>query len=187
MTEIAIVLVVGALLCALQAMRVKRLLVSALWLAGCSALVSVIFFAIGAHEIAVIELSVGAGLVTVLFVLAISIAGEEVIDIRSIIPKPVAWALVIIPTVLLGVMVIPSIGAAPATTEPSFSEVLWQQRGFDALVQSGLIFAAVVGLLGLLAEAKVPVKEKQPVKSAQPQVNAPAQKPVAVATHEVKA
>jgi NADH:ubiquinone oxidoreductase subunit 6 (subunit J) len=183
-----IVLVVGAIGCALLAILTKRLLVSALWLAGCSALVSIIFFAIGAREVAVIELSVGAGLVTVLFVLAISIAGDETIDIRSIIPKPIAWALVIIPIGLLAFMVIPSIGVTPSTTEPPLSVVLWQQRGLDALVQSGLIFAAVVGLMGLLAEAKVPAKEKQPIKAAPQQpASAPAQKPIAVATHEVKA
>ena len=54
-------------------------------------------------------------------------------------------------------MIISSLVSLPATAEPSFSEVLWQQRGLDMLVQSGLMFAAVVGLLGLLAEAKVPV------------------------------
>lgn len=183
-----IVLVAGAIVCALLAILTKRLLVSALWLAGCSALVSIIFFAIGAHEVAVIELSVGAGLVTVLFVLAISIAGGEQIDIRSIVPKPIAWALVILSIGLLAFMVVPSIGVTPSTTEPPLSVVLWQQRGLDALVQSGLIFAAVVGLLGLLAEAKAPAKEKQPVKATQQQpVGTPAQKPVTVVTHEVKA
>ncbi len=180
------VLVIGAIASALFAIRARRLIVSALWLAGCSALVSIIFYVIGAREVAVIELSVGAGLVTVLFVLAISVAGEEKIDLRSFVPKPIAWVLIIGSMGLLALMVIPSIGAVPSTTEPSFSVVLWQQRGLDALVLSGLIFAAVVGLLGLLAEAKVPAREKQLIKSPQPQA-APAQKPVITATPEVKA
>jgi len=53
------------------------LIASALWLAGVSALVSIMCYLLGAYAVAVIELSVGAGLVTVLFVFAISIAGEE--------------------------------------------------------------------------------------------------------------
>ena len=71
-------LIVAALLaCALQAVRGTRLLIAALWLAGASALTALMMFRLGAPEVAVIELSVGAGLVTVLFVFAINIAGEE--------------------------------------------------------------------------------------------------------------
>jgi hypothetical protein len=66
--------------------------------------------------------------------------------------------------------------------------VLWQQRGLDMLVQSGLLFAAVVGMLGLLSEAKVPAKEKKTVPAKEPQASQPAAATaVAHATHEVKA
>ena len=184
-----IVLAIAMLACALQAMRASRLIFAALWLAGCSAFVSILFYLMGAYAVAVIELSVGAGLVTVLFVFAISIAGEETIEARSIIPKPIAWGLVLISIVLLGFMTISSLITLPATTEPSFSDVLWQQRGLDMLVQSGLLFAAVVGMLGLLSEAKVPVKEKQSVKVTPP-ASQPAgtqAAPVTQTVHEVKA
>ena len=69
----------------------KRLLVSALWLAGASALVSLVIYLLGAPGVAVIELSVGAGLVTILFVFAINIAGEEPISRHGLIPRPVSW------------------------------------------------------------------------------------------------
>ena len=105
----------------------------------------------------------GAGLVTVLFVLAISVAGEDPIELKSMIRKPIAWALVLIPIGLLALMILPSIVVAPTTGEPPFAEVMWQQRGLDALVQSGLIFAAVVGLLGLLSDAKVRVTRTRTV------------------------
>ena len=160
------ILVVGAVVGALQAIRAKRLLVSALWLAGCSAMVSILFYAMEAREMAVIELSVGAGLVTVLFVFAISIAGEDTSDVRAFVPKPLAWALVLISIGLLGWMIIPTIGTPIPSAEPSFSEVLWQQRGLDVIVQSGLMFAGIVGLLGLLADAKVPAKETAVQKQA---------------------
>ena len=72
------VLTVAAIfVCALMAVREERLLISALWLAGTSALAALVMYRLGAPEVAVIELSVGAGLVTVLFVFAINIAGED--------------------------------------------------------------------------------------------------------------
>ena len=45
------------------AIRARRLLTSAIWLAGVSALISIVFYLFGARQIVVIELSVGAGLV----------------------------------------------------------------------------------------------------------------------------
>ena len=176
-------LIVAVVVCAFLAMVAKRLLSSALWLAGCSAFVSILFYLMGAAELAVIELSVGAGLVTVLFVLAITVAGEDSGELKAMIRKPIAWALVLIPIGLLAFMIIPSLEIARATGEPAFSEVMWQQRGLDALVQSGLIFAAVVGLLGLLADAKVrvPARAKQPLPTPQAQAGH------SVAVPEVKA
>jgi hypothetical protein len=99
------------------------------------------------------------------------------------IRKPIAWAFVLIPIGLLAFMIIPSLEIARATGEPAFAEVMWQQRGLDALVQSGLIFAAVVGLLGLLADAKVrvPARAKQPLQTPQAQAGH------SVAAPEVKA
>lgn len=186
MSVLFVALTVVMLLCAFMAFRAKQLIVSALWLAGCSAILSLIMYLLGAHVVAVIELSVGAGLVTVLFVFAISIAGDESIEIKSIIPRPIALIIALVSIVLLGFMTLSSLSTLPVTTEPSFSDVLWQQRGLDMLVQSGLLFAAVLGMLGLLAEAKVPVKEKKtvPAKDVQP---ASVVKPASAAVPEVKA
>jgi NADH:ubiquinone oxidoreductase subunit 6 (subunit J) len=176
------------LLCALMAFRAKQLIVSALWLAGCSAILSLLMYLLGAYAVAVIELSVGAGLVTVLFVFAISIAGDETIEIKSIIPRPLALIIALVSVVLLGFMTMSSLVSLPVTTEPaSFSDMLWQQRGLDMLVQSGLLFAAVLGMLGLLSEAKVPVREKKSVPAREPQTSQPVVKPAATAAQEVKA
>ena len=184
------VLCAAMLICAFMAFRTPRLLISALWLAGCSAILSILLYLSGAYQVAVIELSVGAGLVTVLFVFAISIAGDETIEARSIIPKPIALVIALVAIVLLGFMTISSLVTLPATAEASFSEVLWQQRGLDMLVQSGLMFAAVVGLLGLLAEAKAPAHEKQAVKTRESLLSQPAAKVTPATSHtpqEVKA
>ncbi len=165
-------LAAGAVVCAAQAVRAKRLFLSALWLAGVSALVATLLYTHGAHEVAVIELSVGAGLVTVLFVFAISIAGEEAIGARAVIPTPLAWALVIVSLVLLAWMVVPSISVGSPISEPSFTSVLWQDRSLDVLVQIVLIFSGVLGVLGLLAEARSRVEkrvvEQPPAREAQP-------------------
>ena len=55
--------------------------------ADVSASLAALLYALGAHEVAVIELSVGAGLVTVLFVFAINIAGEEPIEIKALVSR----------------------------------------------------------------------------------------------------
>ena len=165
------ILVVGALVCAVLALRVNRLLMAALWLAVSSALLAALFYVMGAPEIGVIELSVGAGLVTVLFVFAISVAGNEPQNMRQLLPRPVSWGLVIAAFALLAWKALPAIGLVPAGTETvSFSQMLWQQRGLDVLVQIVLIFAGVLGFLGLLspdlkppsqAPASTPSEEKR--------------------------
>lgn len=145
---------------AVAAIRARRLLTSAIWLAGVSALVSVVLYLYGAHEVAVIELSVGAGLVTVLFVFAISISGDEPIETRPVIPWPLVTGMAILLVGLLGWYLLP---ASRQLTEAgpvpgSLSVILWQSRGLDILVQVVLIFSGVLGLLGLLAETKAPLE-----------------------------
>jgi len=90
-----VLLVVGAVFCALRAIQAKRLLAAAVWLAAVSALIAIVLYQMGAHEVAVVELSVGAGLVTVLFVFAIGVTGEEVMDARTIVPLEVVGREVI--------------------------------------------------------------------------------------------
>ncbi len=151
-------LVTAAIFCAVQAVRAERLLISALWLAGVSATLALVFYLLGAYQVAVIELSVGAGLVTVLFVFAISVAGEEAVSRRPLLPRSLAWGLVLLAVLLLGWLLLPLETREAPEAEPAFTTVLWQQRGLDVLVQVVLIFAGVLGLLGLLAEAKAPLE-----------------------------
>jgi uncharacterized MnhB-related membrane protein len=150
-----VLIAVGCLLCALFAIRAQWLLISALWLAGASALVALLLFMMGAPEIAVIELSVGAGLVTVLFVFAINIAGEEIPIKQSIIPRPLAIVLVAAAVGLLGWMILNGRAAtAFSPAETGFALVLWNERVLDVLLQVLLIFAGVLGVLGLLSDAQ---------------------------------
>lgn len=154
---VAGLLVVAMAYAALQAILAKRLILSALWLAGASALLAVLFYLLGAPLVAVVELSVGAGLVTVLFAFAISIAGEDLSPLRSLVPRLLAGILALAASLMIGGFSLSLAPAPAAQLEPPVSVVVWDQRGLDILVQMVLIFAGVLGMLGLLAEAKAPL------------------------------
>lgn len=152
---VQILIVAGLLVSAVQAIRSKRLLLSALWLAGASALVALEMFLLGAPEVAVIELSVGAGLVTVLFVFAINIAGEEDLSAVPVVPRPLARIIVLISVLLLVWMNLDVLGLQVAVIEPLyFKTVLWQNRLLDVFLQMVLIFSGVLGVLGLMADVQ---------------------------------
>ncbi len=151
-----VLIAVGILVCAILAISAKRLLISAIWLAITSALTALMLFLLGAPQIAVIELSVGAGLVTVLFVFAINIAGEEVIGLRSALPLPLVWASIVLACGLLIFFIFRSLGFVqfPDAANTIAASVLWQDRYLDFLLQTVLILAGVLGVIGLLAHSK---------------------------------
>ena len=142
----------GASFCAYRAMISRHLLPSTLYLACVSALVTVTLYLLGAYEVAVIELSVGAGLVTVLLVYALSVIGEDVLDPTSIIPKPLAILLVAGIGVLVIWMTYPLAMSQTVKGEMLLADVLWKHRALDVWVQVALIFSGVMGVLGLLSE-----------------------------------
>jgi uncharacterized MnhB-related membrane protein len=159
--EIQIVVLCATLLCALQAIRASRLLVSALWLAGCSALLALSIALLGAPEVGVVELSVGAGLVTVLFVFAISVAGEEAVGVTSVVPRPLAWVLMAIFAVLLAWLTLHALFTPMLPPDAlTFLGALWGERRLDTLLQVVLVFSGVMGSLGLLAERREAVHSR---------------------------
>ncbi len=150
-----ILIMVGILLCAVMAIRAKRLLVSAIWLAGSSALVALFLYLLGAAEIAVIELSVGAGLVTVLFVFAINISGEEALAAHPLLPRPLAYAIIAVAVLLVGWLMLPGVDVAmPMLPAGNLGSTLWESRSLDVFLQAVLIFAGALAMLGLLADGK---------------------------------
>jgi uncharacterized MnhB-related membrane protein len=168
-----VILVAGIIICTIQAIRTRQLLPAALWLAGVSAIVAILIYILGAPQVAVIELSVGAGLVTVLFVYAIGVAGEATRDLPSLIPKPLAWSLIILTIALLGWLIWPVHAASPVSAGPSFTDVLWEGRALDVWVQIVLVFSGVLGILGLLADRKT--TEEKTLKRAVGEVPVPSQ------------
>ena len=146
-------LLVGAvIICAYQVMRAQRLILSTIWLACTSALLATMLYRLGAPQVAVMELSVGAGLVTVLFVFAFSIVGEITQDPNTIVPRPLVWGLSLAMVLLMGWFILPLTDSRSPIAMESFTTVLWDQRGLDVLAQIVLIFSGVIGLLGLLSE-----------------------------------
>ncbi len=148
------ILLVGAILCAYRAMVSKRILSATLYLAGISALVSTVIYKLGAMQVAVIELSVGAGLVTVLLVYALSVVGDDALDPSSIISKPMAFVVVALTISILGWMAYTRWAIVESTGSIVLADVLWQQRVLDVWIQIALIFSGVMGVLGLLSEQK---------------------------------
>jgi uncharacterized MnhB-related membrane protein len=157
-----VIVAAGILVCAILAIASKRLLVSAIWLAVTSALVALLLYMLGAPQVAVIELSVGAGLVTVLFVFAINISGEEPINMKPVIPKPLAWGMIILAVGVSAYLFIKG-GSIDLALVDSYSipAILWSDRYLDILLQIGFIFCGVLGVLGLLSEGKPQINEEE--------------------------
>jgi uncharacterized MnhB-related membrane protein len=146
------VLLLGAIFCAYRAIVAKRILSATIYLACISALTSAILYLLGAAQVAVMELSVGAGLVTVLLVYALSVVGDDAMDPASVIPKPLAFAVVGLTAVLLGWMAYPALQSTVEAGSSNLAAVLWQDRVLDVWIQVALIFSGVMGVLGLLSE-----------------------------------
>jgi hypothetical protein len=144
-----------------MAIRARSLLVAAMWLAGVSALVAIVLYRLGAQQVAVVELSVGAGLVTVLFVFAISIAGEEGLNEREFIPNELAIVLLVVFVGLLAFLVLPLDDLGKSLSEADFGSVFWQDRELDVLLQLVFIFTGVVTMLGILADVRKPSRIKK--------------------------
>src|SRR6266511_851435 len=146
------IFLLGAVFCAYRAIIAKRILSATIYLACISALISATIYSLGAIQVAVMELSVGAGLVTVLLVYALSVVGDDALDPASVIPKPLAFGVVAAVAILLGLMVYPAIQTNLEKGSTALANVLWQNRVLDVWIQIALIFSGVIGVLGLLSE-----------------------------------
>lgn len=152
--------------CAIKAVRAVHLLHSALWLAGVSVVITILLYLIGAYTMAVIELSLSVGLITILLVFAISMVGADSPDV--VILKWMNVPLLAVMLLLVVSLTIPLLPPQMDTPQASFSVTLWQQREADVIAQIALIFAGVLGVLGLLTE-------KQRRQTIQEQCNEPKQ------------
>lgn len=147
-----IVLLVLTIMCAVLAIHASRIMTATLWLACVSALTAVMFYRIGAWTVAIVELSVGTGLVTVLIVFAITMVGDEA---ESATTARLPLVIVLVALVLIITLTVPFITPEQPAGDPSLTIMLWENRELDMLVQVALLFAGVLGVLGLLRKASI--------------------------------
>jgi NADH-quinone oxidoreductase subunit J len=131
----------------------KDLLKAALSLAVASLCLGIIFFRLGAPYAGVFEISVVAGLITVLFILTIALTKKER-EIKEANLTRIAFPLFFILFLIIDGLVMKSllqkVPALPSEPEAGiFGEVLWKQRTFDLVAQIGVILAGVLAVLAL--------------------------------------
>ena len=146
-------LLCGLVIFSVAAILVRDILKAAICLAAASLLLGILFFVMKAPYIGAFEVSVVAGLITVLFITTIALTKTGG-DVRE--SKAAAWIfpLFFIVFLVLDFFVMRGlIGKIPAlegTPENGpFGEVLWKMRTFDLVGQIGVIFAGVLAVLAL--------------------------------------
>ncbi|HOW85976.1 MAG TPA: DUF4040 domain-containing protein [Candidatus Aminicenantes bacterium] len=146
-------LLIGLVIFSVLAIVLRDLLKSAISLAVASLLLGIIFFRMKAPYAGAFEISVVAGLITVLFVLTIALtkSGD---DVRE--SKIANWVfpLVFVAFIVIDALVMKSllgkVPALPAAAEAGgFGDVLWRGRTLDLIGQIAAILAGVFAVLAL--------------------------------------
>jgi NADH:ubiquinone oxidoreductase subunit 6 (subunit J) len=146
-------LLIGLVLFSVLAILLRDLLKSAISLAAASLLLGIIFFRMNAPYAGVFEISVVAGLITVLFILTIALtkAGDEVRESRVVnwvFPLFFIVFIIIDALVMKGLLQkIPALASGAETG--TFGDVLWKGRTFDLVGQIAVILAGVFAVLAL--------------------------------------
>lgn len=146
-------LLIGLVLFSVLAIVLRDLLKAAISLGVASLLLGIVFFRMGAPYAGVFEISVVAGLITVLFIMTIALTNkaEEVRESRTM-----GWVFVLffLAFIIIDVLVmrglLQKIPALPAVPEDgTFREVLWKGRTMDLVGQIAVILAGVFAVLAL--------------------------------------
>ncbi len=160
-----ILLLVGLVVSATFCIMLRDILKASIAMAVVSAILSVIMFLLNATLAAVFELSVCAGLITVIFISAISMTKvrtkEEIAKIEKARRKRFIPLPVLLIVLLTGVLFLlwPHLDALiPRTAEPmqagSVADVFWNRRQTDLLGQIIIILAGVYGVLIFFKEGE---------------------------------
>jgi len=148
-----ILLLCGLVLASILAILAKDLIKSAIGLAFASLFLGIIFFRLGAPYAGVFEISVVAGLITVLFMLTIALTkgGSDVREAKAAtLVFPVFFILVALIDIFVMKGLLPKLQLLQTGAESgSFGDVLWKQRTFDLVGQLAVILAGVFAVLAL--------------------------------------
>lgn len=162
MNSIDIMLLVFTLIAALWSVLARSLLKATMSLAVTSALIAVLIFRLDSPLAAVIELSVCAGLITAVFVSAISLSKplthKEVLEISRHRHKRY-WYLPLILIVTAVALVLLKVGkdfmfAIPPAVQEDAKSVLWNSRQGDMMGQVVVLLAGALGVVILFAGDK---------------------------------
>jgi NADH-quinone oxidoreductase subunit J len=159
MSILVLVILVLLLLSAVWAVLEPELLRAAIALGVTSVLLALLMFELSSPLAAVFELSVCAGLITVVFVSAISLTrilsrSEELLRTKGRM-KRFIWLpvlLIIVAVFLTYNLPLVSLPELPAPALTDVREVLWNTRRFDLLGQVLVVLAGVFGVVVLFKE-----------------------------------
>jgi len=162
---LTIVVLALTILSALWAIMARGLIRSVLGLAATSVFVTILMFMLGADLAAVFELSVCAGLVTVVFVSTVAMTQPapkaDLLDrtrkrLRRywflpliLVAAGTALALITVDLPLTLPLALP-----PPTAEAGVKDILWKSRQTDLLGQVVVLLAGVMGVIVLFKERK---------------------------------
>jgi NADH:ubiquinone oxidoreductase subunit 6 (subunit J) len=136
-----------------MAIMAKDLIKAAIALAVSSLLLGIVFFRMNAPFAGVFEISVVAGLITVLFILTIALTktdGEVQESKKALWIFPLFFVLFVAVDALVMKGLTSKIAALPAAPETgAFGDVLWKQRTFDLIGQLAVILSGVFAVLAL--------------------------------------
>ncbi|MCJ7588215.1 MAG: DUF4040 domain-containing protein [Candidatus Aminicenantes bacterium] len=151
--SVQILLLIGLVLFSVAAVLLKDLIKAAICLAAASLVLGILFFRMGAPYAGAFEISVVAGLITVLFMLTIALTktGGDVAESKlARVAFPLFFILFLAVDVIVTKNLVQKIVALPAAPEAgAFGEVLWKQRTLDLVGQVCIIFAGVLAVLAL--------------------------------------
>lgn len=157
MTTLQIVLIVLLVLTALYTVLAPALIHSAIGLAATSVILAIVIFQLNAVYAAVFELSVCAGLITVVFVSAISLTRrlspeEERLSSMRHIRRFAALPIIVLAAAALLFFsnIYPSLPAAfQSFPSMGVQEALWEFRRLDLTGQVLLVLAGIFGVVVL--------------------------------------
>lgn len=138
------------------AVLLRDLLKAAISLAVASIFLAIIFFRMNAFYVGVFEISVVAGLITVLFISTIALTRSEGDVKESKLPTiifPIFFVAFIIIDILVMKSLVGKLETLPAQNgEGNFAQIFWYKRTFDLIGQIGVIFAGVFSVLALFRQ-----------------------------------
>jgi len=143
---------IGLVVFSILSVLVHDLLKAAISLAAASIFLALLFFRMNATYAGVFEISVVAGLITVLFITAIALTRSDE-HVQESKYHLLVFPLFFLALVIIDILVMKNLlGKIPAVTSPetgTFGEILWKERSFDLIGQIGVIFAGVLAVLAL--------------------------------------